>query len=66
MKKKQVQKRKTRGKKARPAVVLKGGSSTRKEDDIFGFMSGRMEIVGDTESPIEDWKYWNPAKNLEK
>jgi len=25
-----------------------------------------MEIVGDIESPIEDWKYLDPAKNLEK
>lgn len=66
MKKKQVRKRKTWGKKTRRAVALKGGSSTRKKDDIFGFMKGRFEIVGDIVSPIEDWKYWDPAKELEK
>jgi len=34
--------------------------------ELFGLMAGQLEIVGDIESPIEDWKYWNPAKNLEK
>jgi len=29
-------------------------------------MKGRFEIVGDIESPIEDWKYSDPAKELEK
>jgi len=38
----------------------------RKKDDIFGFMAGKFEIVGDIESPIEDWKYLNPEKGLEK
>jgi hypothetical protein len=65
-KKKQAPKRKTRGKKVRRAVALKRGGATRKNDEIFGFMAGRFEIVGDIESPIEDWKYWDPAKELEK
>jgi hypothetical protein len=45
---------------------LKTRGVKRKKDDIFGFMAGKLEIVGDIESPIEDWKYWDPAKNLEK
>ncbi len=36
------------------------------QDDIFGFMAGKFEIVGDIESPLEDWKYWDPEKNLEE
>jgi len=40
--------------------------SERSRTELFGLMAGRMEIVGDVESPIEDWKYWDPAKNLEK
>jgi len=34
--------------------------------DLFGSMAGQFEIVGDIESPVKDWKYWDPAKNLEK
>jgi hypothetical protein len=48
------------------AASSKRVGTDRAKDDLFGFMSGRMEIVGDIESPIEDWKYWGPAKNLEK
>jgi hypothetical protein len=66
VKKKQSSKRSKGKKQARRVVALKGGSSPRKEGDIFGFMSGRMEIVGDMESPSEDWKYWDSAKNQEK
>ena len=50
----------------RRAVALKRSSATRKDDEIFGFMAGQFEIVGDIESPIEDWKYSDPAKELEK
>jgi hypothetical protein len=64
-KKKQAPKRKTRVKKERRAVALKRSGATRKNDEIFGFMAGKFEIVGDIESPIEDWEYWDPAKNLE-
>jgi len=34
--------------------------------ELLGFMAGKFEIVGDIESPIEDWKYWEPAKHLKK
>jgi hypothetical protein len=36
------------------------------KDGLFGFMAGKVEIVGDIQSPIEDGEHWNPAKNLEK
>jgi hypothetical protein len=65
-KKKQAPMRKTRGKKARRAVALKRNGAPRKNDEIFGFMKGRFEIVGDIVSPIEDWKYSDPAKELQK
>jgi hypothetical protein len=28
-------------------------------------MKGQFAMVGDLESPIEDWNYRDPAKNLE-
>lgn len=64
LKKKQSSKR-SKGKKPRRSAALKGRGVKRKKNDIFGFMAGKFEIVGDIESPIEDWKYWDPAKNLE-
>jgi hypothetical protein len=33
-------------------------------DDLFGFMAGKFEIVGDIESPLPDWAHWHPEKNL--
>ena len=60
--KKQSSKR-SRQKPRRPAA-LKTRGTKRKKDDRCGFMAGKFEIVGDIESPIEDWKYWDPAKNL--
>jgi hypothetical protein len=51
--------------KTRCRVALKPRVNLE-EDEIFGFMAGKMKIVGDVESPLPDWKYWNPAKNLEK
>ena len=36
------------------------------KDDLFGFMARQFDIVGDIESPILDWSYWRPAKNLQK
>jgi hypothetical protein len=59
-------KEKTRGKKARRAVAAKRSSATQTSDEIFGFMAGQFEIVGDIVSPIEDWKYCDPVKDLEK
>ena len=47
-------------------AALKTGGAKQEKDDIFGFMAGRLKIVGNIESPIEDWAHWNPAKNLEK
>ncbi|MHB8500112.1 MAG: hypothetical protein ACYDCG_14345 [Candidatus Acidiferrales bacterium] len=64
VRKRQSSKR-SKSKKARRPAALKTRGVKRKKDDIFGFMAGKFEIVGDIESPIEDWKYWDPAKNLE-
>jgi hypothetical protein len=55
VKKKQPAKGKNKGKKTRRKVALK--PSRVKEDKIFGFMVGKMKIVGDIESPLPDWKY---------
>lgn len=45
-----------------PVLITKKGKPIVKivcaephPDDIFGFMSGKLKIVGDIESPIEDW-----------
>ena len=66
VKQKESAKRRNHGKKAQREVVLKPGHEQRKADDIFGFMAGRLEIIGDIASPIEDWAHWNRAKNLEE
>ena len=50
--------------KAAPPGCVEDRGTKRKKDDLFGFMTGKFEIVGDIESPIEDWKYWDPAKYL--
>ena len=39
--------------RGRPAVKSKRAESVK--DDIFGFMRGEFEFVGDIESPIPDW-----------
>ena len=49
-----------------PAVVTNRGKAVAKmvpmetdNSDIFGFMAGRMTIIGDIESPVvplKDWK----------
>ncbi|MGB8474301.1 MAG: hypothetical protein WCE61_09470 [Candidatus Acidiferrum sp.] len=57
-KKKGPAKRRNRGEKGQRQVAPKLSRVQRmKEDDIFGFMAEKTEIVGDIESPIEDWKY---------
>lgn len=63
-KKKQPRKRSETKKRARVVAARKSTPAQRKNDDIFGFMKGRIEIVGDIESPMEDWKYWDEEKNL--
>jgi len=52
-------------KNAHVEVVSEPGVVKPREDHILGFMAGRMEMLGDTESPIEDWKYWDPSNNVE-
>jgi prevent-host-death family protein len=45
-----------------PVLITKRGKPVVKivcaephPDDIFGFMSGQVKIVGDIEAPIDDW-----------
>ena len=64
-KKRQLQRR-YRGKKAQGKVVLEPDLVKRNNVGIFGFMARRMKIFGDVESPLSDWEYQNPAKNLEE
>jgi len=55
-----------------PVIVTKRGKPivkvTRvepKKDDLFGFMKGRMEIVGDIESPAVPLSDWNALRDDE-
>ena len=52
-----------------PVVVTKRGKPVVKvvpaaagESDLFGFMAGRMKIVGDIESPVLPLKQWKVFK----
>ena len=55
-----------------PVTVTKRGKPIVKvirvesqKDDIFGFMAGKAEIVGDIESPVvplKDWKIFKTKK----
>jgi prevent-host-death family protein len=52
-----------------PVIVTKRGKPVVKvipagaeKDDIFGFMKGRMEIVGDILSPATPIEDWNALK----
>jgi len=52
-----------------PVIVTKRGKPVVKvipaepeKDDLFGFMKGRMEIVGDIESPAVPLSDWNALK----
>ncbi len=49
-----------------PVIVTKRGKpvvkvvpAEQEKDDLFGFMKGRMEIVGDIESPVVPLSDWN-------
>lgn len=52
-----------------PVIVTKRGKPVVKvipaeaaNDDIFGFMKGRMEIVGDIMSPVSPIEDWDALK----
>jgi prevent-host-death family protein len=51
-----------------PVVVTKRGKPVVKvvpaadNSDLFGFMAGRMKIVGDIESPVVPLKQWKVFK----
>ena len=56
-----------------PVIVTKRGKPVVKvvpaetaNDDIFGFMKGRMEIVGDILSPATPIEDWNALKEDEQ
>jgi antitoxin (DNA-binding transcriptional repressor) of toxin-antitoxin stability system len=49
-------------KTGKPILITKGGKPLARlvpvDDDIFGYMSGRVKIVGDimrSTTPLEDW-----------
>jgi prevent-host-death family protein len=55
--------------KAQPVVVTKRGKPVVKivpvsnePDDLFGFMKGKMEIVGDIVSPVFSEDEWDMLK----
>jgi hypothetical protein len=65
MSKKKVQSRRGKTKaKGRRRSAIKTKRLKQKKDDLFGFMAGKFEIVGDIESPLPDWTHSHPEKNL--
>jgi len=42
--------------------VVKVIPITPEKDDIFGFMAGEFEIVGDIESPVVPLSHWKVMK----
>ncbi len=52
-----------------PVIVTKRGTPVVKVvpiqaggDDLFGFMAGRLKVVGDIESPLVPLKQWKITK----
>lgn len=66
MKKMQAIQGKENAKQLGYPVASKNEVQKQEKNDLFGFMAGQFEIVGDIMSPIEDWSHWDPAKNLEE
>jgi hypothetical protein len=50
--------------KKRRRTAEKRSVAKSKGRPLLGFMEGQFEIVGDIESPLPDWAYWHPEKNL--
>ena len=55
--------------KSQPVIITKHGKPvvklvpvTEERDDIFGFMQGKMKIVGDIVSPVILLKEWKRLK----
>lgn len=57
---------KRKRKRAPSAREPKNHVPKQRKGDLFGFMAGEIEIVGDIVSPLQDWKYWRPAECLKK
>lgn len=56
-----------------PVIVTKRGKPVVKvipaepeKNDLFGFMKGRMEIVGDIESPAVPLSHWDALREDKK
>jgi hypothetical protein len=62
-KKPRVKQRKKHSRERRKSAP-KAKPRKQNKDDLFGFMAGKFEIVGDIESLLPDWAYWHPEKNL--
>ena len=56
-------KRAKTGGKRRTASGTKRKRLKRDKDDLFGFMIGKIKIVGDIMSPLPDWEHWHPEKS---
>jgi hypothetical protein len=54
------------GQEGAPGGCLEAQWCDPEERRNIRIFAGQFEIVGDIESPIEDWKYSDPAKELEK
>ena len=63
-KKRQAQQGRTQATKFRKSAAKSSGLKKTETDDLFGFMTGKLVVTGDIVSPIPDWLYWWPAKNL--
>jgi hypothetical protein len=59
-------KRSYKKKEALSPSSAKQKREVQKGNDLFGFMAGKFEIVGDIESRLPDWECRDRANKLEK
>ncbi len=50
----------------RGAPVVKVVPANEQQDDLFGFMAGELEVVGDIESPVVPLEQWNVVREPRK
>ncbi len=50
----------------RGAPVVKVVPANEQQDDLFGFMAGELEVVGDIESPVVPLEQWNVVRETRK
>jgi hypothetical protein len=65
-KKKKTPQGRTRATPFRKPAAKSSGLKKTETDDLFGFLTGKLAVTGDIVSPIPDWSYWRPTKNLQK